>query len=83
MSSHMVAWLLAGQGGRSTFYIPVAQRIERRITNPQAAGLNPAGDASLRRGCGKARAVLTPLVPVTVASTLTGEMAEWFKALAC
>lgn len=30
--------------------VPVAQRIERRITNPQAAGLSPAGDASLRRG---------------------------------
>ena len=63
--------------------IPVAQRIERRITNPQAAGLNPAGDASMRRGCSRARSDLTPLVPVTVASTQIGEMAEWIKALAC
>ena len=63
--------------------IPVAQRIERRITNPQAAGLNPAGDASLRRGCSMARLVLIPAASVTVASTNNGEMAERFKALAC
>lgn len=63
--------------------IPVAQRIERRITNPQAAGLNPAGDASLRRGCSMARSDLTPIAPVTVASTTKGEMAERLKARAC
>jgi hypothetical protein len=66
--------------------IPVAQRIERWITNPKAAGLNPAGDASLRRGSNIARPVLTPAVPVTVASTINLEMAEWpeyGEALAC
>jgi hypothetical protein len=66
--------------------IPVAQRIEQRITNPQAAGLNPAGDASLRRGCSRARSDLTPIAPVAVASTTKAERTERPEcagALAC
>ena len=57
MSSHTMALSLAGPDGRcnlqyihKTNPIPVAQRIEQRITNPQATGLNPAGDANFSNG---------------------------------